>query len=113
VEHAQFVDAWRRREIQVVIDPPAAAAFVSARLLLPFVAIAVIGAGIAVVLIGWIWSGLALGALGIIGPRLIKRSAGGFLLQHIADDPALYADALRAGVLSIVAVDPPRSAESN
>lgn len=112
MDHAQFIGAWRRHEIDVAIDPRAAAAFLSARLLLPFVAVAVIGIGIAVVLSGWIWTGLTIGALGMLVPRLIKRGAGGFLLQHIADDPQLYADALKAGALQIITVQAQPTAES-
>ena len=60
------------------IDPQAAARVLSARLLLPFVVMPVIGAGVALALIGWIYTGLAVIALGFIAPRLIKRSAPRF-----------------------------------
>jgi len=101
MEHAQFVGAWRAGEIMVAVDPVAARAFLSARLMLPFIAIAVIGLGIALVLWGWIWTGLAAGAAGIVVPRLVKRQAVRFILSNVATDPALYADALRAGVMSV------------
>ena len=64
------------------IDPQAAARVLSARLLLPFVMMPVLGAGVALALIGWIYTGLAVIALGFIVPRLIKRSAPHFLLQN-------------------------------
>ena len=47
-------------------------------------AIAVIGAGIALVLVGGLWSGLAVGAAGIVVPRLIKRGARRFVRIAIA-----------------------------
>ena len=70
MSHAEFVAAWQEGRIAVAIDAAAAAAFLSARLLLPFVGIAIIGGGIALVLWGWIWSGLSLGAVGIVVPRV-------------------------------------------
>ena len=106
MEHDEFVRAWREGRVRVAIDREAAARFVSARLLLPFVAIAVIGAGIALALIGHVWVGLAVGAAGILAPRAIKRGAGGFVLNQIGADAAFYADALRAGALSIVETAP-------
>jgi hypothetical protein len=105
--HAEFVSAWREGKVAVAVDPADAAAFLSARLLLPFVAIAIIGAGIALALLGWIWTGLAVGALGIIVPRLIKRGARRFLLSHIATDADLYAAGVAAGVIRIVPGDEP------
>jgi hypothetical protein len=107
MSHAEFVAAWQEGRIAVAIDAAAAAAFLSARLLLPFVGIAIIGAGIALVLWGWIWSGLALGAVGIVVPRLIKRGARQFLLRQIATDADLYSAGLAAGVITIVANDDP------
>lgn len=102
MEHARFVQDWRGNRIRVRVDANAASAFVSARLLLPFVGIAVIGLGIALVLWGWMWTGIAVGALGILGPRLVKRSAGHFVLGHLATDAELYRAALEAGVIEIV-----------
>lgn len=107
MKHAEFVDAWRAGTIRVEIDARSAGAFLAARLLLPFVGIAVVGAGIAVVLLGWIWTGLAVGALGVVGPHLIKRGAGGFLLAHIADDAALFEAALRTGAVRVIAAAAP------
>ena len=103
MNHADFVEAWRAGEVRVEVNRERAGAFLAARLLLPFVAIAVIGLGIALVLWGWIWPGLAVGAVGIIVPRLIKRGAGSFLLAHIATDRELFESALASGSLQIIA----------
>ena len=108
--YAEFVASWRNGKVRVEVDPAAAAAFLSARLLRPFVGIAVIGAGIALVLCSEIWIGLAVGALGIVVPRLIKRGARSFLLSQIATDPDLFAAAVQAGAVRIVANDPPEPA---
>lgn len=111
MSHAEFVDAWRAGRVSVEIDPLRAGSFLSARLLLPFIAVAVIGFGIAVVLWGWTWLGLVIGAIGIVGPRLIKRGAGGFLLAHIADDAQLFEGALRIGAVRVVTAGSPKEAE--
>lgn len=98
--HDDFVSAWREGELLVDIDSVAAASLVSARLLLPFVAVAIIGMGIGLVLWGWLWTGLAVGTVGVLAPRLVKRSAHGFLLERVAEDPELYAAALECKALS-------------
>jgi len=46
--------------IRIDIDRRVAARFVSRRLLLPLVMLAVLGAGTALALSGWVWSGLAI-----------------------------------------------------
>jgi hypothetical protein len=107
MSHAEFVTAWHEGRIAVAIDAGAAAAFLSARLLLPFVGIAIIGAGIALVLWGWIWTGLAVGAVGIAVPRLIKRGARRFFLSQIATDAGIYGAGVAAGVVRIVPNDHP------
>ena len=107
MNHTEFVEGVRNGKVRVDIDPAAAAAFLSARLLLPFVGVAVMGLGIALVLWGWTWSGFGVGTFGIVVPRLIKRGARGFLLTHIEGDPALYQHAVEAGALRVVAASDP------
>ena len=104
--HAEFAAAWHEGRVSIAIDSTAAAAFLSARLLLPFVGIALIGLGIALVLWGWLWTGLAVGAFGIVVPRLIKRGARRFLLSQIATDADLFAAGVAAGVIRIVPNEP-------
>ena len=97
--HAEFVAAYQRGDIRVEIEPQAAARLVSARLLLPLVARPVLGLGVALALIGWIFTGLALIAIGFIAPRLIKRTAPHFLLQQALQDPADYEKLTKLGML--------------
>jgi hypothetical protein len=99
VTHAEFAAAYARGEVKVEIDPQGAGRFLSARLLLPFVIMPVLGVGVAVALTGWIVAGLAVIALGIVAPRLIKRSAPRFLLQDALNDPAIYEALTRQGIL--------------
>lgn len=97
--HAEFVAAYARGEVTVNFDPKAAAKFLSARLLLPLFMMPVLGSGVALALVGWVWSGLAVIAIGIIVPRLIKRGAPHFLLQQSLSDANLYQELLRNGVM--------------
>lgn len=99
--HAEFVDAYSAGRISVAVDAAAASRYLSARLMLPFLAMPVIGIGIALALIGWVWTGLAAIALGIIGPRLIKRSAPQFVLNQALQNESIYREISRAGMLQI------------
>ena len=102
--HGEFTAAYARGEIKVEVDPQVAARFVSARLLLPFVMMPVLGIGIALALVGWFFTGLGVIALGIIAPRLIKRSAPHFILTQALQDPALYEEATKSGLIRVTPV---------
>lgn len=97
--HAEFVASYAKGEVTVNFDPKAAAKFLSARLLLPLFMMPVLGGGVALALVGWVWTGLLVIALGIIVPRLIKRGAPHFLLQQSLSDAGLYQELLRNGVM--------------
>ncbi|MBE0613837.1 MAG: hypothetical protein IH604_09250 [Burkholderiales bacterium] len=101
--HAEFIAAYAAGKIKVVVDPAAASAYLSARMMLPFVTMAVLGAGVALALIAWIWSGLAVIAIGFIAPRLIKRSAPHFVLTQAVQNAAVYREVTQAGILVITA----------
>jgi hypothetical protein len=102
--HAEFVAAYQSGEIKVEIDPKAAERFLSARLQLPFIALPVLGMGVALALIGWIYTGLAIIAVGFIAPRLIKRGAPRFILTQALHDAALYDDVTKSGVMRLTPV---------
>ena len=102
--HAEFVADYARGEVRVEIDPKGAARHLSARLLLPFVTMPVLGIGVALALVGWIFSGFGIIALGIIAPQVIKRSAPHFLLTQALEDAAVYEDVTRSGVLHVTPV---------
>src|SRR5688572_1141800 len=99
--HEEFVAAYQRGEIKVEIEPKAAASFVSTRLLLPFVALPVLGAGVALALVGWIYTGLAIIAVGFVVPRLIKHSAPHFILTQSLSEAAFYEEVTRSGLLKL------------
>lgn len=103
--HPEFVAAYRSGRVRIEIEPPAAARYLSARLLLPFVMMPVLGCGVALALVGWLWTGLAVLAAGIAGPRLIKRSAPHFLLTQALEDARTYDDVTQAGILRVHVVE--------
>jgi hypothetical protein len=102
LSHRDFVNAFHDRTITVTFDPKSTARFLSARLLLPLFMMPVLGVGVALALSGWIWTGLAVIALGIIVPRLIKRGAPRFLMHQMMDDEGLYRDVVHAGIMHVV-----------
>lgn len=106
MDHRQFVSAYRRGEIRVDLDTKAAERLLAARLLLPLVAMPVLGIGVALALIGWVFTGLALIAVGYAGPKLIRRSAPHFLMQQALQDPALYDELRRSGILRVQPAPP-------
>jgi len=99
--HGEFVSAYSAGKIKVDIDPRNAARYISARLLLPLVMMPVLGIGIALALTGWIWTGVTVLVLGIITPRLIKRSAPHFVLTQALEDERIYRDVTQSNILRI------------
>jgi len=104
ISHAEFVAAYARGEVKVEVDPRSAGRHLSAQLLLPFVMMPVLGIGVALALVGWIFSGFAIIALGIIAPQLIKRSAPHFVFQQALNDPAVYEEVTKSGLLRVIPV---------
>jgi hypothetical protein len=99
--HAEFVNAYAEGRVKVAVDPAEASKYLSARLMLPLFTIPVLGCGAALALVGWIWTGLALIALGSIAPRLIKRSAPHFVLTQAVQHEEIYREVTQAGILQI------------
>lgn len=102
--HAEFVAVYARGEIKVQIDPQGAARFLSARLWLPFVMMPVLGTGVALALVGWIWTGLAVIAAAIIASRLIKRSSPHFLFRNALEDERVYEELTKANILRVTPI---------
>ena len=100
--YPEFIAAYRDGGVTVNFDPKRAAQFLSARLLLPLFMMPVLGAGVALALVGWVWTGLLVIALGIIVPRLIKRGAPHFLMHQVLGDANLYQELLKNGVMELV-----------
>ncbi len=100
--HDEFITAMHDGSITVNFDPKEAAHFVSGQLMLPLVKLPVLGIGVALALVGWIWTGLLIVAVGIIVPLIIKRGAPYFLMQQALEDEEIYRSLISAGVMQIV-----------
>ena len=100
--HAEFVAAYRSGAIRVDIDRVAAARFMSARLLLPLVMLPVLGTGVALALLGWLWIGFLVIGIGTLAPILIKRSAPHFVITQALEDAKFYEDVSNSGLLRIM-----------
>jgi hypothetical protein len=97
VTHAEFVEAWRGARVQV--DPRGAARMVSARLLLPFVLLPLLGLAVALALIGYYLAGGLLFAAALALRYAVRRSASGYVLQRALADERFYAEACAAGLI--------------
>ena len=95
--HAEFVEAWRGNRARV--DPQGAARMLSARLLLPFVLLPVLGAAVALAIIGHYYYGGLLFAATLGLRYVVRRSAGGYVLQRALADERFYAEACAAGLI--------------
>lgn len=101
MKHTTFITAYHAGRITVTFDPKRSGQLLSARLLLPLFMLPFLGLGVALALLGWMWTGLGVIAAGIIVPRLVKRSAPHFLMTQILDDSKLYDEVVQSGVMRI------------
>lgn len=99
--HDEFRATYSAGKAKVDIDPQLAARYVSARLLLPIMVLPVLGLGVALALVGWIYTGLVLLAAGFIVPRLIKRSAPSFVLLQSLQDEDIYVEVTRGNIMRV------------
>ncbi|HEU4645118.1 MAG TPA: hypothetical protein VFS80_06090 [Burkholderiales bacterium] len=97
--HAEFTAAYREGRLQVQVDKSAAARMVSARLLLPFVLLPVLGLGVALALVGHFVAGALIFLAALALRFTVRRSAPGFVLQRALADERFYAEALASGLL--------------
>ncbi|HEY5635354.1 MAG TPA: hypothetical protein VIS77_00520 [Burkholderiales bacterium] len=97
--HAAFVAGWHAGTLHVRIDRKAAARFLTARAMLPFVLLPLFGIAVALALTGrWILGATVfLAGLGLRG--LVRASAQGYVLNRALGDAAFYDEAVAAGLI--------------
>jgi len=97
--HAAFVAGYHAGSLQVVVDRAAAARFVAARAMLPFVLLPVFGVAVGFALTGH-WIAGALAFLAGLGLRaLVRGSAQGYVLTRALREAAFYEQAVAAGLV--------------
>ena len=99
--HTQFVAGLQSGRLQARIDPKAAARFVSARMLLPWLLLPLFGTAIALALSGrFAWgAGVLIAAIAL--RWLAASTSTGYVLHRAIGDARFFDDAFSAGVLQI------------
>ena len=99
--HEEFVAAYHQGRLRVRIDRAAAARFVSGRAMLPLVLLPILGLGVALAIVGYVWAGVAVFLAALLIRFLVKRSSEGFLLWRALRDAEFYNQVLAAQVLKV------------
>lgn len=99
--HGEFVAAYREGRIRVDVDRGAAARLVSDRLLLPFVLLPVLGAGVALALLGHLVAGASVFVAGLALRYIVRSSSRGFVLNRSLQDPRFYEEVKQKRILLI------------
>jgi hypothetical protein len=98
--HEDFVRAHGEGRLQVSVDRAAAARLVSARLMLPFVLLPLLGLAVALALVGYLIGGAAV-FLAVLALRFaVRASAPGFVLSRALRDAAFYDEMVARRILS-------------
>jgi len=101
VTHEEFVAAYEAGRIRVQVNREAAARFIAGRAMLPLVLLPVMGLGVALAMVGYLWSGSAIFVAAVLLRFLVKRSSEGFLLWRALRDAEFYRQVAAAQVLLI------------
>jgi hypothetical protein len=99
--HEEFIAAYRSGTIRVRVDRQRAAKLVSARLMLPFVLLPLLGLAVALALTGRLFGGIAVFLLVLALRYAIRASSQGFVLSRALQNPDFYEEVVGAGVLSV------------
>lgn len=99
--HEQFVAAYRAGRIRVKVDRGAAARFVAGRALLPLVMLPFLGLGVALALVGYLFTGTIIFLAALLVRRLVRRSSDGFILWRALQDAEFYRQATAAQALTV------------
>ena len=101
VPFEEFRNGLPRGRFRVIVNPKLAAPFVARRTYATQLAIAIIGPGIAVALVGHPWIGGLLVAAGILLRRTIKYKAPRILLFLAAREASVYEQATENAVMEV------------
>ena len=99
--HEEFVAAYQAGRIRVKVDRGAAARFVAGRAMLPLILLPVLGLGVALAVVGYLFTGVAIFLTALLLRYLVRRSSYGFLVWRALEDAEFYRQVLAAQVLTI------------
>ncbi|MES2957001.1 MAG: hypothetical protein V4792_02380 [Pseudomonadota bacterium] len=106
-EASEFIpfDEFRRGlphgHFRIIVNPSLAVPFVAYRTHATQLALAIIGPGIAVALVGYPWTGGLLVAAGLLLRRSVKSQAPRILLHLSTRVPSIYEQATEHGVMEV------------
>jgi hypothetical protein len=99
--HAEFVAALGAGKLPLSVDRRLAARHLNSRLLMPLVRLPLLGTGVALALLGWLFSALALLAVAALLPWLVARAAPQMVLDEAFADPERFAEFLDNGIFRL------------
>ena len=99
--HGQFIEAYSSGAIRVHVDRGRAAKLVSARLMLPFVLLPLLGLAVALALTGRLFLAIGLFLVVLAFRYAVRASSQGFVLTRALQDASFYEQVRASGVLSI------------
>jgi hypothetical protein len=97
----EFSQGLPQGRFRVIVNPELVKPFVAHCTRVTPVAIAMIGPGIAVALMGHVWTGAVLVAAGIVLRRVVKSQAARILLHLVSHMPSVYEQATEHGVMEV------------
>ena len=101
IPFAEFRNGLPHGRFRVIVNPALAAPFVVQRTYATPLAIAMIGPGIALALVGHPWAGGLLVAAGVLLRRVVKTQAPRILLHLATRLPSVYEQATEHGVMEV------------
>lgn len=102
MDHAAYREAWAQGGIRVDIDPKGAYRYLAAQMLLPLVQLAAMGSGVGIALLLHWFPGVLVIIAAFLLPRLSRATAPAFMLKRSLEDPAVYDDLVRHGILRVI-----------
>ena len=99
--HDAFVAAYRAGRVRLQVDRERATRLVSARLLLPFVLLPVLGVAVALALLGQWLIGALIFVLALAARHLVRASSRGYVVFRALEDACFYRELVAAQVIRI------------
>lgn len=101
IPFAEFSNGLPHGRFQVIVNPELAVPFVAHCTRATPLAMAIIGPGVALALVGYPWIGGLLVAVGILLRRVVKSQAPRILLHLATRLPSVYEQATEHGVMEV------------
>ena len=101
VPFEEFRNGLPLGRFRVIVNPKLAGPFIAYRTHATPLALALIGPGVALALVGYPWAGGALVAAGVVLRRVVKSQAGRILLHLAARVPSVYEQATAHAVMEV------------